>query len=231
VLQYISIQVDAPTLGHRQARQYSLSDAPCPNFYRVSIERDAGADPSDTKAHPGLISNIMHDVMKEGDVVRVSHPMGDFFVDPKSADEKTPLVLLSAGVGLTCLTSILNTLVSRPSPQPISWIHGARSTDARAFAKPIKEIQRSRDNVKVVLFNANITNRDVKGVDFHHEGRIDLMALDPAAELFVSDDKSQYYVCGPPQFMTDMDDKLQALGVDAKRIHMELFGTGGVPRA
>jgi len=222
-----------PTLGHRQARQYSLSDAPWPDFYRVSIKREEWVDPTDadSNAHPGLISNIMHDEMKEGDVVRVSHPMGDFFLDPKNADERAPLVLLSAGVGLTGLTSILNSLVSRHSTQQISWVHGARSADVRAFVKPIKDIQRSRDNVKVVLFNSKTAEGDVKGVDFHHEGRIDLKALDPTAELFVNDDRTQYYVCGPTQFMTDMEDALKALGVDAGRIHMELYGTGGVPRA
>lgn len=231
--QYISIQIDVPGLGHRQARQYSLSDAPWPDYYRVSIKRDDGidlADPS-VKAHPGLISNIMHDMKNEGDIVRVSHPMGDFFLDPDVAEGNTPLVLLSGGVGLTCLTSILNTLVAHKSQKPISWIHGAHSTEVRAFTKQIKDIQRSRDNVKAILFNANPTDGDVKGKDFHHEGRVDLKKLDKEVDLFVEDIKAQYYVCGPTQFMLNMEDALQASGVDASRIHMELFGTGGVPRA
>ena len=107
--QYISIQMDVPALGHRQARQYSLSDAPWPDYYRVSVKREAGLNPMnpDAATHPGLISNMMHDMKKEGDIVRVSHLMGDFFLDPKTADDEAPVVLLSAGVGLTCLTSIL----------------------------------------------------------------------------------------------------------------------------
>lgn len=221
-----------PALGHRQARQYSLSDAPWPDYYRVSIKREAGIDLAEhsAAAPPGLISNIMHDMKNERDIVRVSHPMGDFFVDPNVAGD-APLVLLSAGVGLTGLTSILNSLVAKHSRRPISWIHGARSTEVRAFAKHISEVQRSRENVKVLLFNANPTDVDVKGVDFHHEGRIELTKLDTDDTLFVNDEKAQYYVCGPMQFMLDMENALLALGVDANRIHMERFGTGGVPRS
>lgn len=221
-----------PTLGHRQARQYSLSDAPWPDYYRVSIKREAGVDPTDpsAEAHPGLISNIMHDLKKEGDVVGVSHPMGDFFLQPNDADEKTPLVLLSGGVGLTCLTSILNSLMAGHSQRPISWIHGARSTDVRAFAKQIKDIQCSRENVKVTMFTAEVNGHDVKGVDYQHEGRVDLKKLDADADLFVHDGKTQYYVCGPTEFMLNMEDGLKARGVDVGRIHMERFGTGGVPR-
>lgn len=162
--------------------------------------------------------------------MRVSHPMGDFFLDPNVAGD-APLVLLSAGVGLTCLTSILNTLVTRQSQRPISWIHAARSTPVRAFAKHIKDIQHSRENVKVLLFNEHPTDDDVKGVNFDHEGRMDLKKLDQGETLFIDDEKAQYYVCGPVEFMLGMEDALRALGVDASRIHMERFGTGGVLRS
>lgn len=228
--QYISIQMDVPALGHCQARQYSLSDAPWPDYYRVS---EAGLNPMnpDAAAHPGLISNMMHDMKKEGDIVRVSHPMGDFFLDPKTADDEAPVVLLSAGVGLTCLTSILNMLIALHSKRPISWIHGARSTDVRAFAKHIKDIRRARDNMNVALFNARPTGRDVKGVDYHYEGRIDLDKMDKGRDLFFGVERTQYYVCSPTQFMVDMERVLRGYDVDASKIHMERFGTGGMPTA
>jgi nitric oxide dioxygenase len=183
----------------------------------------------DTGAHPGLISNMMHDMKKEGDIVRVSHPMGDFFLNPKTADDEAPVVLLSAGVGLTCLMSILNTLIALHSKRPISWIHGARSTDARAFAKHIKDIRRTRDNMNIVLFNAKPTDRDVKGVDYDQVGRIDVDKLNKGRDLFLADKRTQYYVCGPTQFMMDMERVLRGNGVDTSRINMEKFGTGGVP--
>jgi len=52
----------------------------------------------------------------------------------------------------------------------ISRVHGARSTDVRAFAKHIKK---TCDNIKAVLINAKPTDRNAKGVDYH-KGRIDV---------------------------------------------------------
>jgi nitric oxide dioxygenase len=49
--------------------------------------------------------------------------------------------------------------------------------------------------------------------------------------LFVDNDKTQYFTCGPTQFMLDVEAKLKSYGVPAERVKMELFGTGGVPRA
>jgi nitric oxide dioxygenase len=48
-------------------------------------------------------------------------------------------------------------------------------------------------------------------------------------DLFLDDPKAQYYICGPEKFMTDMESTLKAQGVNADRIKLELFGTGGVP--
>jgi nitric oxide dioxygenase len=231
--QYISIQVEVPALGHLQARQYSLSDAPWPDYYRVSIKKEAGLDSKapDSSKYPGLVSNIMHDFKNEGDVIKVSHPQGDFFLDSTHAAEEWPIVFISGGVGLTALTSILNSLIARHSTRPISWIHAARTHDVRAFGSHLKEIQRSRDNVKAVFFDARPSNKHVQGRDFDYAGRMDLSKLDKEKELFVGDPKTQYYVCGPTEFMTDMEKSLKSYGVDPARIRMELFGTGGVPRA
>jgi len=83
--------------------------------------------------------------------------------------------------------------------------------------------------MNVVLFNAKPTDRDVKGIDFHYEGRIDVDKMNKRSDLFLADKRTQYYVCGPTQFMMDMEHVLREHGVDASRIHMEKFGTGGVP--
>jgi nitric oxide dioxygenase len=231
--QYISIQLDVPVLGHQQTRQYSLSDAPWPDYFRISIKRDAGIDTHSTEssAHPGLVSNIMHDTKDVGDIVRVSHPRGDFFLDSTHAEDDTPVVFISGGVGLTALTSILNTLVAQHSTRKISWLHAARTSDVRAFGHHIREIERSRKNVRAVFFDASPKAEHIQGKDYDHEGRMDLSKLSKEEELFISNPKTEYYICGPTAFMVDMERALIGYGVDADRIEMELFGTGGIPRA
>jgi nitric oxide dioxygenase len=81
-----------------------------------------------------------------------------------------------------------------------------------------------------VLFTTHRAETEVLG-DGHHEGHITAAKLDRERDLFLKDPKTQYYICGPTQFMQDMEIILLQFGVDSSRIHMELFGTGGVPRA
>ncbi|MCJ1293563.1 hypothetical protein MMC34_005118 [Xylographa carneopallida] len=48
--QFISIRTEVPQLKHLQPRQYSLSDAPRPEYYRVSVKREEGLDPPSRRA-------------------------------------------------------------------------------------------------------------------------------------------------------------------------------------
>jgi nitric oxide dioxygenase len=237
--QYISVRMPVPHLEYLQARQYSLSDAPGNYYYRISVKRERKVldpkDVPDAKYEPGYLSNVLHDSKKVGDVIEVSHPAGEFFFDLQKVDnpdECFPVVLISAGVGLTPMISILNTLTRHDAPtaRSISFIHAARNTAVRAFGQHIKALTRSHSNVDSVIFIRNITEDDVQGEDYHQQGRMSLDKLDKTQQLFLNDSKTQYYVCGPGQFMTDMEDKLKSFGVDGGRINMELFGTGGLPQ-
>lgn len=112
--QYISVCLPVPDLRHLQARQYSLSDAPHQDYYRISVKRELALDldDSDAKAHPGYISNVLHTEVKAGGVIQVSHPAGEFFLDTRTEENAdSPVVLISAGVGLTPDLSIFNTLI------------------------------------------------------------------------------------------------------------------------
>lgn len=96
--QYISVQTYVPRLGYKQSRQYSLSDAPHADWYRISVkkEEDLDLEHPEIHKHPGLISNILHDERQMGDIIEVSHPAGEFFLDTEG-DLGCPIVLLSAG--------------------------------------------------------------------------------------------------------------------------------------
>ncbi|KAH7036826.1 globin-like protein [Macrophomina phaseolina] len=231
--QYISIQADVPDLEFKQARQYSLSDAPNPRYYRISVKREDGLDmgSSAAKAHPGYVSNVLHLSKKEGDVLRVSHPFGDFYFDERAVPQDAPVVFLAAGVGLTCLLAILNSLTAKQSTRPLRWIHAARTTQARAFADHVGNLAREHANLERKLFVSKPADSDVQDRDYDVAGRLDLTLLDNEKDLLVGDKKAQYFVCGPEAFMVDMQKGLKALGVDEERVHLELFGTGGVPKA
>ncbi|GAB1738463.1 hypothetical protein NU219Hw_g3269t1 [Hortaea werneckii] len=229
--QYTAILVDVPKLGYKQPRQYSLSDAPNRDYYRISIKKEDGLDTGDpmAEAHPGYVSNLMHQEKNVGDVVKLAHPVGDFFLDPEK-DNDCPVVLLSAGVGITPMVSILNTLVQRGSKQRISFINGARTTAVQAFGSHISEIAASHPNVKATHFiKQPSAEADREGKNKPRSGRLRLDALHQAQDLCLDDTKTIYFVCGPAAFMTDMQQGLRGLGVKDEMIRMELFGTGEIP--
>lgn len=224
--QYISVQVHVPDFGYLQSRQYSLSDRPNEKYYRISVKReDAVVLPeANTPVEAGVISNILHDTKHEGDVVQVSPPQGEFFLDlQKNTD--SPVVLISAGVGLTPMVSILNTLVERGSARPISYIHAARSKEVDAFHDHVQEIATSNSNVRSWVFVKNLPADNYGHPVKDLAGRMDLSKVKDAA-LHLDDSTTVYFICGPGGFMDDMSKVLQTFGVSEDRINLEVFGTG-----
>jgi nitric oxide dioxygenase len=231
--QYISVQTEVRGLGEGvlQARQYSLSDAPGKGYLRISVKRESGlvaAEPGTERREPGWVSNVLHAEKEVGDVVRVSHPYGDFYLEVEGKD--TPVVLISGGVGMTSLLGMLNALVESGSKRKVSWIHAARNASVRAFKGHVEDVVKKSENAHAVLFNTFPEENEVVRDGVIHGRRLNLEKVDKEKDLFLGEKGTEYFVCGPEQFMVDMETKLKEFGVDAGQINMELFGTGGVPR-
>ncbi|KAK3210035.1 hypothetical protein GRF29_44g1438846 [Pseudopithomyces chartarum] len=231
--QYISVNVFVEELdgGVWQARQYSLSDAPGKPYLRISVKREPGIEIGEPKhmTHSGYLSNILHDRKSVGDVLKLSHPFGDFYFDEEKVGKDAPVVLISAGVGLTCLMSILNQLVEESTPRPITWIQGSRDSKVQAMKSHVDDLAANNKNIHKLYFFSSPTEGETKGQSYDIKGRIDLDKVGKEW-LHTNNTKTQYYTCGPTQFMLDVESKLKSFGVDGARVHMELFGTGGVPR-
>ena len=229
--QYISVQVYVPELKYIQPRQYSLSDKPSPDYYRISVKKETGIDTTDPGAavHPGYVSNLLHDTFRKGDAIKVSHPRGDFFLPATEDNSSNPIVLISAGVGLTPLTSILNTLTSASTTRKMHFIHGARTSSARAFKDHVSTLSSQYPNLQKTFFTSQPSSSEKEGKDYTFDGRVDLKKLD-SKDLFLDNPGTEYYICGPEKFMTDIESSLKAKGVPADRIKMELFGTGSVAK-
>ncbi|KAF6823105.1 flavohemoglobin [Colletotrichum plurivorum] len=236
--QYISVQVPVPELGGiTQPRQYSLSDAHnTGEYYRISVKRettvvDSNAEDVGKGLVTGLISNLLHKQYQVGDEVEVSHPQGEFFLDVSQAEKAdAPLVLLSAGVGATPLMAILETVLSPESKtpnRPIKWVHAARNSGSLVFAKHVRDLTRKRDNVSAHIFLNEVKEGDEKGKEYDFEDRLNLTKL-PAEELGLTEKRTEYFVCGPKEWMLKVRLALENLGVERERVKLELFATGDV---
>jgi nitric oxide dioxygenase len=210
--QYTSVAVQVPRLGLQQIRQYSLSDAPNGRSYRISVKREGGPDP----AHEGYVSTLLHDQVQVGDTVRLAPPYGNFFVDVNAS---TPVVLISGGVGLTPMISMLNRVLQSPGRE-IVFVHGARNSAVHAMKDHLRETAVQHPNFRTFIFYNEPLPQDQPGRDFDFPGLVDIARIADATLLPDAD----YYICGPIPFMRLQHDALIARGIKEDRVHYEVFG-------
>ncbi|MGW9124592.1 NO-inducible flavohemoprotein [Paenibacillus chitinolyticus] len=212
--QYVTVQMKIPGREHLVNRQYSLSDRPGQPYYRISVKKEAGTDTRE----PGAASTYLHEAVREGDTLLLSAPAGDFTLN-RSAD--TPVVLLSAGVGLTPLMSMLRTIRSEQPARSVTFIHSAAYGGLHAM-KDAMTAAADETCLRTHICYTQPTEEDKAAGAFHSEGRLTAEKLkEITAE---SGEHADYYICGPVSFMRDMIGHLQKLGVRPESVHYEFFG-------
>ncbi|MEV6343613.1 globin domain-containing protein [Actinoplanes sp. NPDC051851] len=189
--QYVTVAADLPD-GSRQLRQYSLSQAPGGGSLRITVRRVPG----------GAVSGHLHDVVRAGDTLRLSQPYGDLVL--RSGDD--PLLLISAGVGITPMAAILDHVARTQPTRRVTAVHADRSPARHPL---------------IVDTTANGARlRSFQHLTWYEstDGRIDpdAVPLDPGAEV---------YLCGPVPFMQTVRAALHRRGVPEERIHYEVFGS------
>jgi nitric oxide dioxygenase len=142
--QYITVAVNLPD-GQRQLRQYSLSDAPGQGWLRISVKRE----PAGKETPAGRVSNWLHDNLREGGVLQVTPPFGDFAPDTEGAD---PIVLLSAGIGITPMISALNHIRLLHPERTVIFGHATRGRNSYAHRADVEAAQAVMPNLKVATF-------------------------------------------------------------------------------
>jgi nitric oxide dioxygenase len=189
--QYVSVSVDLGD-GRSQIRQYSLSDAPRADSLRISVKRE------------GEVSNWIHQHVAEGSALQVSPPFGDFVIDTESSQ---PLVLLSAGVGITPMIAALNRIAASQPQRRVVFAHAARTAAHHAHRADIAAASARMPNLQVATFHEDV------------EGRMDLARL-PSWQHADTD----VYLCGPLSFMQQQWQALLGAGVPVARLRREVFG-------
>ena len=194
----------APTL----IRSYSLSGQPGAAYYRISIKREAH----------GAASAYVGDELQVGDIVQASAARGRFTLRPGD----TPVVLLSAGIGVTPVLAMLHALAAEASPREIWWLYGTRSGREHPFAEESRGLLQALTHRHRYVCYSSPDPEDRPKVDFDASGRLNVRAL---RDLDLPRN-GDFYICGPAPFMSDITAGVAALGVEPDRIHTESFGAG-----
>jgi ferredoxin-NADP reductase/MOSC domain-containing protein YiiM len=188
-------------------RSYSLSDLPAADHFRISVKSELN----------GIGSSFLCTRTREGDVLDVSAPRGNFILSPS----QSPVVLLSAGVGATPVMSMLHALAAERSQRQVWWVYGARNRADHPFSEESRSLLKQISGGRAYIVYSRPGASDQVGADFDAPGHIDTALLE---RIGVSRD-SEFYLCGPPAFLQNMRDGLKKWGVLPENVHTEIFGS------
>jgi ferredoxin-NADP reductase/MOSC domain-containing protein YiiM len=185
-------------------RSYSLSAAADSGTYRISVKLE----------RHGVASTYLNRNLRPGATLDVAAPRGTFVLGAGSA----PVLLLSAGIGVTPVLSMLHELAAARSRRGIWWIHGARGPREHALAAEAHTLLASLPDAHEHLYFSAATPQECRRAHAA-PGRI---TKDELSRLSVPAD-ADAFICGPAGFMADIDQALRAIGIDGSRIHTEPF--------
>jgi ferredoxin-NADP reductase/MOSC domain-containing protein YiiM len=204
--QFIILRIKATPDGPALLRNYSLSDLPAEDHYRVSVKLEEN----------GAASTYLHAHVSVGDVLDVAAPRGAFTL----ASDNQKIVLISAGVGATPVLAMLHALAAETSPRQIWWLYGARNREDHPFAEEARGLIKVLPAAKSYVGYSRPGAEDRAGIDFDAAGRIGTEVLE---KIGVPRD-ADFYLCGPRAFMDELTAGLKSWGVAGNHVHSELFG-------
>ncbi len=202
--QYVSVFVDLPN-GDRQPRQYTVSSTASGQRLQITVNRVRGVN----GAPDGRVSSYLHDHVKVDDVLEVSAPAGDFVVQ----DAEGPLLLASAGAGITTVLPIVEHIARTQPRRPVIVAHADRTAEDHALRDTVNYVGRQIDDFTTYTWYEHVAPDD----DNSRSGYMDLSQLPLPPELHV-------FTCGPLPFMRHVRQTLLARGIPARRIRYEVFG-------
>ncbi|MBS0639417.1 MAG: NO-inducible flavohemoprotein [Proteobacteria bacterium] len=208
--QYLGFALDLPGVG-KLRRNYSISCAPNNKAYRITVKREAAPG-----VPPGAASNWLHDHATPGTVLRVAPPAGDFFLDTES---NGPVALVSGGVGLTPMVSMLETIAATQKDRPVLWVHGSLNGRVHAMRGHVRDLGHSLTDFRSAVVYADPRPQDRAGVDYDTHGLITAPWLVQAARPGTT-----FYLCGPRPFLRSLVSELHRQGVPASQVRYEFFG-------
>lgn len=201
--QYVSVAVNLPESA-RQARQYSVSSSNT-DALQITIKRiDADGDGD---APAGLVSSHLHAHATSSSVLELGPVAGDVTLLPGDG----PVALISAGIGITPMLAMLESLADDASSRRIVAAHADRSPRTHAMRS-------AQTGATDRLANATLHTWYEQDADADAlPGRMDLTDVD-------IDPSSIAYLCGPLPFMRGVRLQLLQAGVQPERILYEVFG-------
>ena len=204
--QHVAVRLYPTVDGLPLIRLFSLCGPPDAETLRIAVKLESN----------GPASIYMHEQVRKGDIIGISAPRGTFTL----SENNKPLVLLSAGVGITPLLSFLYQVASNTPQREVWWVHSCRNGLYEAFRKEVTLLGQQLKEFHRVLIYSRPNSNEIEGIDFDQQGHLDLQLLQ-ALKLPA---ESDCYLCGPTAYMESTAAALRDVGIAPDQIRTELFG-------
>jgi len=190
--------------GARVVRSYSISSSPTQSKYvEITCKR----------SEQGKASTFLNDMVQPGLTLQASGPHGKFCFDETRHKR---IVMLAAGSGITPMMSMLRYIDDLCIRTEVTLIYAVQTHKDIIFERELQEIQSRRDQFRyvVLLSHPHLEWRGPSG----------RLSLELVRENVDAIGGSDFFLCGPPAFMSGAKAILKTLGVDPTRIMQESFG-------
>ncbi|MFC4508088.1 MULTISPECIES: MOSC domain-containing protein [Streptomyces] len=215
----IEFEEPSPTLATARPGQYlrvHRTDLDAPGWRNYTISR-AGDGPARITAEyreGGVVSPWLSG-LREGEHVLVSGPFGDAVID---ADSDRPLLVLTAGIGITPALATAHALVAARSERPVNFVHVVRDLESLPHWDELQEAAAQLSRVRIHLYVTRPRPEDA-AVE-HRRGRPDRALI---TGILTDPPSTEVHLCGPTSFVTAMRTTVQTAGVPASSIRYDAF--------
>lgn len=207
--QYITIKLDS--YGINQRRAYSLSTSPI-------AENDFGVTVKEVRA--GKVSPWLNNVLKEGQILQVMPPLGNFTTDIKESNSNS-YIFFAGGSGITPILSLIKSILLVEKESTCTLVYANRNSDSIIFKNELKELEDNNDNLKIIHI--------LDEADSNFVSEVGLLKSDKCRDILQNNIKSfdiqnsEFFLCGPGGLMSQIEIALDELHVEKKQIHKESF--------
>ena len=194
------VRIESLIDGRWVQRSYTLtSPAGKQDHYEITVKRESN----------GLFSRWLHDRITRECAVRVSQPLGEFYLP---LDFSKPVVFFAGGIGITPALAMVRSMDQLTEVPAIHVDYSALSRDEFAYAHELTDAAQREDKLHV---NLRATEQ---------QGLLNQNDVDQLLERYPD---ASFYVCGPKPYEDAVHNFLAARGIGSERIRIEHFAPPG----
>lgn len=203
--QYLPIEISLRGVPQPLRRTYSLTNVPGKDQYQITIKREP----------EGFVSRVLTDYLEVGGGISAYKPAGDFALP----DADTPVLLISAGIGITPMVSLVQAALQENPDRKVWFLHGARDINHHPFVFGIEQLRQHFPALEIITSYSRPHEQNT-AIEGAREGRL---TPDLLPELEIGENV-EAFICGPGSFAADWQDALINSGIAPSKVQVESFG-------